>query len=331
MKDEVISNVLQAMTVYLDTAQLAELKIALQMQLYPYEIVEKKTELTISDKSYMHYLNIFLGRKKSEGKADKTIEQYKLHLRMMLQWINKNIKEITEDDLSYYLAIYKKTRGVSNGYLNHMRLVFSSFFGWLNTKGHIPKNPARGMEPIKAEKKIKKPFTDEELEIMRRACKRERDLALIEVLYSTGMRVSELIALNRNDVDFIGKEIIVFGKGQKERTTYLNAAAFVHLKKYLLSRADNNQALFVSVKSPHNRLSVAAVEKVIKDIGKSMGIEKAHPHRFRRTMATNVLKKGMPIEEVKELLGHTKLDTTMIYCSVSTENIKLSHQKLMSA
>lgn len=331
MKDEVVNKILQAMTETLDADQLAELKTALWMQLYPYEIVEKSTEIAVRDQSYLYYLNMFLSRKKSEGKTDSTIRQYNLHLGMMLQWLNKDVKDITEDDLIYYLAVYKRTRRVSNGYLNHLRLVFSSFFGWLNAKGYIPRNPAKGLEAIKAEKKIKKPFTDEELEIMRRACEKERDLALIEVLYSTGMRVGELIILNRNDVDFVGKEIIVFGKGQKERTTYLNASAFVHLKKYLSSRTDNNPALFVSQRAPHERLSVAGIERIVKVIGKRMGIEKAHPHRFRRTMATNVLKKGMPLEEVKELLGHSKLDTTMIYCTVSSANVKLSHQKLMSA
>lgn len=331
MKDEVITNVLQAMSVTLCQEQLLELKTVLQVQMYPYEIAKKSTEVSVRDKNYVYFLNMFLARKKSEGKTDNTINQYNLYLGMMLQWLNKEIKNITEDDLIYYLAIYKKTRGVSNGYLDHIRLVFSSFFGWMNAKGHIPKNPAKGMEPIKSVKKIKKPFTDEELEIMRRACEKERDLAIIEVLYSTGIRVSELTSLNRNDVDFLGKEIIVFGKGQKERATYLNATAYVHLKKYLSERTDSNAALFVSQKYPYDRLSVAGVEKVIKDIGNRMGIEKAHPHRFRRTMATNILKRGMPIEEVKELLGHTKLDTTMIYCTVSKANVKLSHQKLMSA
>ena len=241
------------------------------------------------------------------------------------------MKKITEDDLFIYLAWYQKTRNVSNTYLDNMRLVFSSFFTWCNNKGYISKNPTIGLEPIKSEKKIKKPFSDEELEKLRRMCTQERDIALIEFLYSTGVRASELIALNRNDVDFAGKTVIVLGKGNKEREVYLTATAVLHLKEYLNSRIDNNEALFVTTRKPYNRLTVAGLEHIIKNLGKSAGVEHCHPHRFRRTMATNVLRKGAPLEEVKELLGHTKLDTTMIYCSVNRENVKHTHQRLMSA
>lgn len=241
------------------------------------------------------------------------------------------IDKITENDLFVYLAKYKKERGVSNAYLDNIRLVFSSFFGWLNAKGYISKNPTMGLEPIKVEKRIKKPLSDEELEKLRRTCEQERDLALLEFLYSTGVRVSELVALNRQDIDFYGKNVIVYGKGSKERETYLTATSCMHLKAYLDSRQDANEALFVSNKKPYERLTVAGVEGILKKLGKSAGVEKVHPHRFRRTMATNALKKGMPLEEVKELLGHTKLDTTMIYCTVNKENVKHSHQKYMSA
>jgi len=249
----------------------------------------------------------------------------------MLQYLNKPVDEITEADLFLYISAYQKRRRVSNAYLDNIRLVFSSFFGWLSSKGYISRNPAAGLEPIKTEKRIKKPLSDIELEKLRRKCNIERDLALIEFLYSTGVRMSELVALNRQDIDFNSMDVIVYGKGSKEREAYLTAASCMHLKEYLDSRTDDNEALFVSLKAPHKRLTVAGIEEILRKLGRQTGIEKVHPHRFRRTMATNILNKGMPIEEVKELLGHVKLDTTLIYCQVSKENVKHSHRKYMSA
>lgn len=331
MKDEFITQVLAIMMGIISQEQCGELKSALYMALQEYEIEKRCTEILDLDTSYIHYMQLFLARKKTEGKSERTINLYKLHLTRMLQTLNMSIDKITENDLFVYLAKYKKDNNVSNAYLDNIRLVFSSFFGWLNAKGYIPKNPTAGLEPIKVEKKIKQPFSDEELEKLRRICYQERDLALIEFLYSTGVRVSELVSLNRNDIDFYGKNVVVYGKGSKERETYLNAASCLHLKAYLDSRDDDNEALFVSERSPHTRITVAGVEKILRRIGKDAGVEKVHPHRFRRTMATNVLKKGMPLEEVRELLGHTKLDTTMIYCTISKDNVKHSHQRLMSA
>lgn len=331
MKDEFVTKVMLIMLPILGAEQYNELKSALYMVLQEYELTERCTELMDVDKSYIHYLQLFLARKKTEGKSENTLELYKMHLTNLLQNLNMPIDKITENDLFVYLAKYKKERGVSNAYLDNIRLVFSSFFGWLNAKGYISKNPTMGLEPIKVEKRIKKPLSDEELEKLRRTCEQERDLALLEFLYSTGVRVSELVALNRQDIDFYGKNVIVYGKGSKERETYLTATSCMHLKAYLDSHQDTNEALFVSNKKPYERLTVAGVEGILKKLGKSAGVEKVHPHRFRRTMATNALKKGMPLEEVKELLGHTKLDTTMIYCTVNKENVKHSHQKYMSA
>lgn len=314
-----------------DTAKCKQFDCGLRMLLQKYEIKEQCTDIMDIEKSYLQYLQLFLVRKKTEGKSVRTLEQYQLHLSRLLQDLNKPLDKITEDDLFLYLARYQKARNVSNTYLDNMRLVFSSFFTWCNNKGYISKNPTIGLEPIKSEKKIKKPFSDEELEKLRRMCAQERDIALIEFLYSTGVRASELITLNRNDVDITGKTVIVLGKGNKEREVYLTATAVLHLKEYLNSRIDDNEALFVNTRKPYNRLTVAGLEHIIKNLGKSAGVEHCHPHRFRRTMATNVLRKGATLEEVKELLGHTKLDTTMIYCSISRENVKYTHQRLMSA
>lgn len=332
MNEKFITEVLQRAMEYLNQEQCKRLDTDLRISLQKYNKLEEQcTDIMDIEKSYLQYLQLFLVRKKTEGKSARTLEQYQLHLSKLLQKLNKSLDKITEDDLFLYLAWYQKTRNISNTYLDNIRLVFSSFFTWCTNKGYISKNPTIGLEPIKSEKKIKKPFSDEELEKLRRVCTQERDIALVEFLYSTGVRASELVLLNRNDIDFAGKTVVVFGKGRKEREVYLTATASLHLKEYLNTRNDNNEALFVGVRKPNKRLTVAGLEHIIKDLGKLAGVENCHPHKFRRTMATNVLRKGAPLEEVKELLGHTKLDTTMIYCSVNRENVKYTHQRLMSA
>lgn len=331
MKDELIAKVIMMMADKMEDGQIGKLKTALYMALQDYEVTAKSTEVMDIDNTYMWYLNMFLIRKQTEGKSSRTIEHYRYVLKNLLQTLNMKVENITENDLFCYLAKYKQEKQVSNVYLDGLRLVFSSFFTWLSNKGYIQKNPTAGLEPIKVEKKIKKPFSDEELERIRRTCESERDRAIVEFLYSTGVRASELVVLNRQDVDFYGKSLIVYGKGGKEREVYLTATACLHLKEYLDSRKDKNEALFVGTRKPNDRLSVAGLEKITKELGKSAGVEHCHPHRFRRTMATNVLKKGAALEEVKELLGHTKLDTTMIYCSIDRENVKHTHQRLMSA
>lgn len=332
MNEKFITEVLQMTMPYLNQEQCRKLNENLHIALQKYEnLKERCTELMDLDNSYLEYLELFLNRKETEGKSKRTIEQYRLHLSRLLCYYNKAIDKICENDLFVYLTRYKNTRKVSNTYLDNIRRVFSSFFGWLCNKGFIGKNPAIGLEPIKTEKKIRKGFSDEELDKLKRACVQKRDLALIEFMYSTGVRASELVALNRCDIGFYEKSVIVYGKGNKEREVYLTPIACSYLKEYLDDRGDNNDALFVSTRSPHKRLTVAGVERILKNLGEKAGVENVHPHRFRRTMATNVLKKGMPLEEVKELLGHSKLDTTMIYCTVSKENVKHTHQRLMSA
>ncbi len=327
MVEKIIAKVL----VWMEGKGMEELKNALYFVLSDYEISKKSTEVQPIDKSWEEELGAFLIRKRVEGRSEKTIRQYSLHLRRLLRCLNKPVQEITEANLFLYIEMYKRQRNVSGAYLDNIRLVFSSFFGWLNNKGYISRNPAAGLDPIKTEKRIKKPLSDIELEKLRRKCRLERDLALIEFLYSTGVRVSELTALNRQDINFDSMDVVVYGKGAKERETYLTAASCMHLKEYLDSRTDDNEALFVGLKSPHRRLTVAGVEEILRRLGRQTGIEKVHPHRFRRTMATNILNKGMPVEEVRDVLGHVKLDTTMIYCQINKENVRHSHRKFMSA
>lgn len=312
MNEKFIMDVLQLTQMYLSKEQCERLNGDLHIVLHKYEdLKERCTDLMDPDNSYMEYLNLFLNRKQTEGKSERTIEQYRLHLSRMLCYFNKSIDSIRENDLFVYLTNYKNIRKVSNTYLNNMRRVFSSFFGWLCNKGFISKNPAIGLEPIKTEKKIRKGFSDEELDKLKRSCDNTRDLALIEFMYSTGVRASELVSLNISDINFYGKSVIVYGKGSKEREVYLTPIACSYLKEYLDDRKDSNEALFVSNRVPHDRLTVAGIERILKKLGEKAGVENVHPHRFRKTMATNVLRKGMPLEEVKELLGHSKLDTTL--------------------
>lgn len=308
-----------------------DLRVVLLDVLSDYDISYKKNDIMCTERGWMRELEMFLARKRLEGRSDGTINQYELHLSRMLTYINKPVNDITEYDLFSYLMMYKNSRNVSNVYLDIIRRTFSSFFGWLCRKGYIQKNPSEGLDAIKSEKKIKKPLSDTELEMLRRSCDTKRDIALLEFLYSTGVRVSELTALEKKDVNFSKMDVFVYGKGAKEREVYLTPTACMYLDEYLSSRKDSEDALFVSIRYPHKRMSKSGIEARLHQIGESAGVENVHPHRLRRTMATNILAKGMPIEEVKEILGHSKLDTTMIYCDINKENIKHHHKKYMSA
>ena len=323
MVEKIVSKVLQ----WMQGKELRDLKEALYSVLSDYDISEKSTELQKIDRSWEEELGTFLVRKKVEGRSERTIELYSLHLRRMLKYLNKPVNEITESDLFLYISMYREKRHVSGAYLDNIRLVFSSFFSWLNAKGYISKNPAAGLDPIKTEKRIKKPLSDTELEKLRRKCRLERDLALIECLYSTGVRVSELIALNRKDINFDSMDMVVYGKGAKERETYLTAASCMHLQEYLDGRIDDNEALFVSLKAPYDRLQIGGIEARLRNLGEKLDLCKVHPHKFRRTLATMAIDKGMPIEQLQQLLGHRRIDTTLQYAMVKQSNVKIAHRK----
>lgn len=327
MKNEVIENVLQHMARHLTDQQLADLKGALYICLQDYELNKKETSLIAYEDHGTYYLNRFLLEKGAHGLSDKTIGNYRLTIRMFLEYYNKSVSEYTDEDVICYLEVYRRARNVSFSRIRNMQSALSSFFTWLCKRKYITSNPLAQLDTIKIPKKVKQPFTQEELELMRMHCNEIRDLALIETLYSTGVRVSELVALNRDDISFINKDVLVMGKGSKQRETYINASASVYLKLYLNSRTDDDPALFVGLRSPHKRLDKNGIEAVVKRIGKAAGIQNVHPHRFRRTFATNMLERGMPIEQVSKLLGHTKLDTTQIYCTIDQETVKASHKK----
>lgn len=330
MKEEFINTIVGRMYNYLSLEQVNMLEKALVITLDAYKIERQSREIVLYDGNAKEILNRFLIIKHLAGCSEQTLKTYGFHLQKMISLLRRPLQEITTDDLRYYLAYYKERKKISNVTLENMRLCLSSFFGWMHEEGLISHNPMRKIKRIKSDKTIKKPFSDEELERLRMACENERDLAMLEFFYSTGIRVSEAVRLNRNQIDFREKQCVVFGKGAKERIVYLNSKACIHLQAYLNSRSDDNPALFVGVRKPHKRLSKEGIESAFRKIGKKAGVKNVHPHRFRRTMATNAILRGMPIQEVKELLGHEKLDTTLIYCMILQENVKLSHMKYIA-
>ena len=275
------------------------------------------------------YLQEFLDVKALEGCSKATIENYKFNLNKFLLGVGKDPTEIVTQDIRKYLADYKRERGVSNTTLDNMRRVFQSFFTWMHREGYVLKDPCAAVNKIRADKIIKNPYSDEEMELMREAVKNLREKAIIEVLYSTGMRIGELEKLNKDDIDFVNGKAIVFEKGAKEREVYFNVKAQLALKKYLENRNDTNEALFVGLQSPYNRLKVSTYEKILRELGGRCGVH-CHPHRFRRTCATILLNKGMPIQEVSKILGHAKLETTMIYCEINQQSVAANHKKYMN-
>ena len=330
MKEEFIATVLEKMGNHISPEQATVLEWTLSVILDDYQMEKESHEIVPYDGNAEKIVRRFLTVKHLAGCSEHTVKTYQFHLQKLALNLRCPLQDLDTNDLRCFLAAYKEKRKVSNVTLENMRLCLSSFFGWLYEEGLIKKNPMRRITHIKADKVIKKSFSDEEMERIRMNCQRERDLAIIEFLYSSGVRVSEAVRLDRNQINFHEGECVVFGKGAKERVVYLNSKACIHLQKYLDSRTDNNPALFISCKRPYQRLSKEGIEAMLRDIGHASGVDHVHPHRFRRTMATNALNRGMPVQEVRQLLGHEKMDTTMIYCTVSQEGVKLSHKKFIA-
>lgn len=275
------------------------------------------------------YLKIFLAAKRVEGCSEKTIRYYDSTIRNVLTAIGKEVKMVTTDDLRVYLDEYQKRSNASKVTIDNIRRILSSFFAWLEDENYITKSPVRRIHKVKTCKTVKETYSDEALELMRDHCEGIRDLAIIDMLASTGIRVGELVKLNRNDVDFENRECIVLGKGNKQRRVYFDARTKIHLQNYLRSRTDSNEALFVSLQQPYNRLLISGVEIRLRELGKKLDLNKVHPHKFRRTLATMAIDKGMPIEQVQQLLGHQSVDTTLQYAMVNQNNVKLSHHRFI--
>lgn len=324
MKENLIRDVIQGMLPYLNNAQNEKLREVLQYNLANYELKEREKQEGDLDQNFV---DLFMSAKRIEGCSEKTLKYYESTIEAMLNDLKKDVKHVVTDDIRKYLTEYQERKKSSKVTIDNIRRILSSFFSWLEDEDYILKSPVRRIHKIKTGINIKDTYSDEALELMRDNCTELRDLAMIDMFASTGMRVGEMVLLNINDIDFNERECVVFGKGSKERIVYFDARTKIHLLNYLQSRTDSNSALFVSLKAPHHRLKIGGVEKRLRELGKSLGLNKVHPHKFRRTLATMAIDKGMPIEQLQQLLGHRKIDTTLQYAMVKQSNVKMAHRK----
>ena len=316
----------QAMIPALNNEQLSQLRKVMEFTFRNICVtVKEQTEQQTDDR----IVEKFLAAKRVEGCSDKSIHYYHSTLNNALHKVGKDVKHITTDDLRAYLDEYQQSSGASRVTVDNIRRILSSFFSWLEDESYIIKSPVRRIHKVKTGKTVKETYTDEALERMRDYCDTARDLAIIDILASTGMRVGELVKLNRSDIDFQNRECVVTGKGNKQRKVYFDARTKIHLQNYLSERTDDNEALFVTLLAPYNRLQISGVEIRLRQLGRELNIHKVHPHKFRRTLATMAIDKGMPIEQVQHLLGHQSLDTTLQYAMVNQANVKLSHRKFI--
>ena len=324
MKQELVNEVLQQMLQCMDNAQIKHLEKVLKHTLFNYDV--QRNDST-NNKESADLEMAFIAAKRIEGCSEKTLRYYKKTIDTMLEGIGKDIIHISTDDLRKYLTNYQMKKGLSKVTVDNVRRILSSFFSWLEDEDYILKSPVRRIHKIKTATNIKETYSDESLEVMRDNCNDILDLAMIDLLASTGMRVGEMVLLNRQDINFVDRECIVFGKGDKERIVYFDARTKLHLEDYLRQRKDDNPALFVSLKAPYNRLNIGGVEVRLRELGKRLQIPKVHPHKFRRTLATMAIDKGMPIEQLQQLLGHKRIDTTLQYAMVKQSNVKIAHRK----
>ena len=321
--EEKIVLVLNEMSEYLTVEQMKKLQEVIVKTFAENEA--PKTEISNDE-----FLKMFLDAKRIEGCSDRTIKYYRVTIEHLLKNVISPIRKITTEMMRAYLVDYQKINNCGKTTVDNIRRNISSFFSWLEEEDYILKSPMRRIHKIKTQKTVKNIISDEEIEKLRDNCKNIRDTAMIDLLYSTGIRVGELVKLNIEDIDFSERECVVFGKGDKERRVYFDAKSKIHLKNYIESRKDNNPALFVTLNAPYDRLKISGVEIRIRELGRMLNLEKVHPHKFRRTMATRAIDKGMPIEQVQKILGHSQIDTTMQYAIVNQNNVKASHRRYIA-
>lgn len=327
MKEILIDEVLHAMYEHLDRGQRKTLRATMEKALYLYEVTVRDTDEVRYESDLL--VTKFIEAKRIEGCSSKTLHYYEKSIRTMLAHVQKEVVHTTTEDLRSYLTSYQERGGLSRVTVDNVRRILSSFFAWLEDEDYIVKSPVRRIHRVKTAENIKATYSDEELEEMRDSCHELRDLAMIDMLASTGMRVGEMVRLNRSDVDFNERECVVLGKGNKERIVYFDARTKIHLQAYLESRTDGEAALFVGLRSPRARLSISGIESRLRTLGRRLGMEKVHPHKFRRTLATRAIDKGMPIEQLQQLLGHKRIDTTLHYAMVKQSNVKAAHRKFI--
>ena len=325
MKQQIISEVVQQMLPHLDNAQMQQLQTVLENALFGCEITVQTEKKDTDDNPKL--IDAFVAAKRIEGCSEKTLKYYRTTIETMVISIDKGIRHIQTEDLRSYLTDYQSKNQSSRVTIDNIRRILSSFFSWLEDEDYILKSPVRRIHKVKTATNIKETYTDEDLEKMRDSCTELRDLAMIDMLASTGMRIGEMVLLNKADINFNERECVVFGKGDKERIVYFDARTKIHLQNYIDCRTDDNPALFVTLRSPHERIKIGGIESRLREMGKRLDIPKVHPHKFRRTLATMAIDKGMPIEQLQQLLGHKRIDTTLQYAMVKQSNVKLAHKK----
>jgi integrase/recombinase XerD len=320
---EIVFEILNDMAEELSVMQLKKLQEVLLKRL---QEQDEQVEPARNDE----YLEMFINAKKIEGCSERTLKYYRSSVQHMFSRIETPVRKITTEQLREYLTGYQKINNCGKSTVDNIRRNISSFFSWLEEEDHILKSPMRRIHKIKTKTKVKETISDEDIERLRDHCEVARDIAIIDLLYSTGIRVGELVNLDIKDINFEERECIVYGKGEKERRVYFDAKAKLHLQNYISSRKDNNPALFVTLDAPHERLKISGVEIRLRELGRKLNLTRIHPHKFRRTMATRAIDKGMPIEQVQKLLGHSQIDTTMHYAIVNQTNVKTSHRKYIA-
>ena len=324
MKQNLINDIINDMQPYLNNAQIERLQAVMQHALFGYDVTENEKKDTSTEPNFVE---LFLSAKRIEGCSEKSLKYYESTIEAMIIGVGKETKHITTDDIRTYLMDYQSKKQSSRVTIDNIRRILSSFFSWLEDEDYILKSPVRRIHKVKTVSNIKETYSDEALELMRDNCAEIRDLAIIDMLASTGMRIGEMVLLNREDIDFNERECIVFGKGDKERVVYFDARTKIHLQEYLNCRTDNNIALFVSLRAPYSRITIGGIESRLRKFGKHLGLQKVHPHKFRRTLATMAIDKGMPIEQLQQLLGHKRIDTTLQYAMVKQSNVKIAHRR----
>lgn len=332
MKMDVILNITKDMEDSLTDYQLNKLKESLIINFEKLDFIMKTDDLKHQEELDENKMMIesFISSKQIEGCSDRTIKYYKEIIDKFNDSFDKSIKKITTEEIRSYLSNYKEMSTCGSTTIDNIRRVLSSFFSWLEDEDYIIKSPIRRIHRIKTPTTVKEVLTDENLEKLRDECENIRDLSLIELLISTGIRVGELVNLNISNLNFEDRSCIVLGKGNKEREVYFDAKTKLHLKEYISKRNDTNDALFVSLREPHQRLSISGIELIVRNLGVNTNINKVHPHKFRRTLATMAIDKGMPVEQVQKLLGHVKIETTMHYAMVNQSNVKISHRRYIA-
>lgn len=329
MKNKLIDSVIAKMDDTLTPQDLFALRKVLENELEGYDVIPTSDRESKNKKANDELASQFISAKRIEGCSEKTLNYYENTIQAFLDGTTKELREVTTNEIRKYLSDFQSKRNSSKTTVDNVRRILSSFFSWLEDEDYIVKSPVRRIHKVRSETVVKETISDEHLEKLRDSCTEVRDLAMIDFLVSTGVRVGELVTLNRNDIDFNERQCVVLGKGNKERTVYFNARAKVHLQNYLATRTDDNQALFVSLTAPHYRLTISGVECRMRQLGKHANVCRIHPHKFRRTLATMAIDKGMPIEQVQRLLGHCKIDTTLHYAMVNQTNVRIAHRKFL--